>query len=390
MIIGVPKEIKVSEYRVGMQPSGAKTLTREGHRVLIQSGAGVFSGYPDREYREAGAEIIKSADEVWRKSELIVKVKEPQKLEYNRMKKNQVLFCYLHLAPLPDLTRVLIDKGVNAVAFETIQTEDGLLPCLTPMSEIAGRMSVQVGASYLMRDHGGPGILLGGVPGVPPCEVLVLGAGTSGANAARLAMGMGAHVRIMDVNLGRLAYLDDIFNGKITTIMSDDYNLERYVPQTDLLIGAVLVPGGLAPKLVSGALVKKMRPGSVIVDISVDQGGCIETTHATTHDKPVYIKHGITHYCVANMPGVVPRTSTQALANATFPYLLKIARQGLEKAASMDSALLKGINVYTAPGSAKGLITNQGVADAFGCKYVSFQTVCKLPADPVKIGKRNK
>jgi len=388
MIIGVPKEIKTAEFRVGLIPSGAKALTRDGHQVLIQAGAGISSGYPDQEYKEAGAEVIKSANEVWEKAEIIVKVKEPQKPEYDRMRKNQVLFCFFHLAPLPDLTRVLIDKGVNAVAFETIQTKEGLLPCLMPMSEIAGRMSVQVGASYLMRDRGGPGILLGGVPGVAPCEVLVLGAGTSGTNAARLAVGMGARVRIMDTNLSRLAYLDDIFNGKVTTVMSDDYNIERYVPETDLLVGAVLLPGSLAPRLVSEDLVKKMRPGSVIVDISVDQGGCIATTHPTTHKNPVYIKHGVTHYCVANMPGAVPRTSTQALANATFPYLLKIARQGLEKAAGADTALLRGINVYTAPGSTKGLITNQGVADAFGCKYVSFETVCRFPENSDKTGKR--
>jgi len=379
MIIGVPKEIKISEYRVGMLPAGVRALVKDGHQVLVESGAGVNSGYSDQEYLAAGAELVKSPDQLWQKAEMVVKVKEPQKKEYHRLRQNQILFCYLHLAPLPELTRALLNAGVNAVAFETIQTHDGLLPCLMPMSEIAGRMSVQVGASYLMRDHGGPGILLGGVPGVPPCEVLVLGAGTAGENAARLAAGMGAHVRLMDINLSRLAYLDDIFGGRIATVMSDEYNIERYVPETDLLIGAVLVPGSLTPVLVSEALVKKMRPGSVIVDIAVDQGGCIATTRPTTHARPTYVKHGVTHYCVANMPGAVPRTSTQALANAVFPYVLKIARDGLEKAAARDQALAKGINIYACSGKPPGVLTNQGVAKACGEKYLPLERAVKKP-----------
>ena len=377
MIIGVPKEVKIAEYRVGMMPAGVKALVKAGHRVLVECGAGVNAGYPDRDYLAAGAELVKSADRLWQKAEMVVKVKEPQKKEYHRLRRNQILFCYLHLAPLPELTSALLKAGVNAVAFETIQTQDGLLPCLMPMSEIAGRMSVQVGAAYLMRDRGGPGILLGGVPGVPPCEVLVLGAGTAGENAARLAAGMGAHVRLMDINLSRLAYLDDIFGGRIATVMSDEYNIERYVPETDLLIGAVLVPGGLAPVLVSEALVKKMRPGSVIVDIAVDQGGCIATTHPTTHANPTYVKHGVTHYGVANMPGAVPRTSTQALANAVFPYVLKIARDGLEKAAAKDPALAKGINVYACPGKPGAVLTNQAVAKACGEKYLPLERAVK-------------
>jgi len=368
MIVGVPREVKNSEYRVGLIPAGARALDKQGHEVFIEAGAGVSSGFADDDYRAAGAGIVRSADQLWAKADMVVKVKEPQPEEYHHLKKGQVLFCYLHLAPVPGLTRALISSGVNAVAFETIQTDDGLLPCLMPMSEVAGRMSVQVGAQYLMRDQGGPGILLSGVPGVPACEVLVLGGGTAGTNAARLAAGMGARVRVMDVSLSRLAYLDDIFSGRITTVISDEYNIERFVPETDLLIGAVLVPGALAPVLVSEDLVKKMRPGSVIVDISVDQGGCIATTRPTTHENPTYKKHGVTHYCVANMPGAVPRTSTQALANAVFPYVLKIADDGLAKAARKDPALARGINVFLPQGKDRGVVTNAEVAKSVGLK----------------------
>ncbi len=366
MIIGVPRELKTEEYRVGLVPAGARALGKAGHTVLIESGAGIGAGYPDGEYGAAGAEIVLRAREVWGRAELIAKVKEPQAAEYDLLRPGLILFCYLHLAPLPELTRTLTDHGVIAVALETIQTDDGLLPCLMPMSEIAGRMAVQVGAIYLTRDKGGPGILLGGVPGVPPCEVLVLGGGTAGTNAARLAAGMGAHVRIMDINLGRLAYLDDIFNGRVTTVMSDEHNLERYVPQADLLIGAVLVPGGRAPVLVTDALVHRMRPGSVIVDIAVDQGGCVETIHPTTHDDPVYRVHGVTHYGVANMPGAVPRTSTEALTNATLPFLIKIANKGIKQAILDVPAIRKGVNVYAPAGEGRGWVTNQAVAQALG------------------------
>ncbi len=379
MIIGIPKEIKTAEYRVAVLPGGVRSLVNEGHQVLIQAGAGIYAGYPDHIFRAAGAEIIKGADQVWKKAEIIVKVKEPQKIEYLRMRRGQILFCYLHLAPVPGLTRALISAGVNAVALETIQTMDGLLPCLIPMSEIAGRMSVQVGASYLMRDRGGPGVLLGGVPGVAPCKVVVIGAGTAGMNAARLAQGMGAQVIVMDINLSRLEHLDDLFNGRVITVMSDPANLEKYVPEADLLIGAVLITGARAPVIVPESLVKKMKPGSVIVDIAVDQGGCIATTRPTTHDHPTFKKHGVTHYCVANMPGAVAKTSAQALANATFPYLARIARSGLEQASLQDPAISAGINIYTPAGAAKGLVTNAGVARSIGTGYIPIE---KLIAGP--------
>lgn len=373
MIIGVPRERKREEYRVGLVPSGARALTRAGHRVLVESGAGLGAGYPDDEFAREGAEILPQAEQVWSRCEVLVKVKEPQESEYQFLRPGLTLFCYLHLAPLPALTKVLIDRGVTAVALETIQTDDGLLPCLMPMSEIAGRMSVQVGARYLMRDAGGPGILLGGVPGVPPCEVLILGGGTAGANAAKLASGMGAHVRIMDVNLSRLAYLDDIFGGRITTVMSDEHNLERYVPEADLLIGAVLLPGGRAPILVPDSLVGQMRPGSVIVDIAVDQGGCVGTIHPTTHDDPVYTVHGVIHYGVANMPGAVPRTSTQALCNATLPFILKLANLGIERATKEVPALRRGVNVFCRKAGEKGAVTCEPVARALGYDYRSIE-----------------
>ena len=373
MIVGVPREQKREEYRVGLVPAGVRALVRAGHRVVVESGAGLGAGYPDEEFDRAGAELLPQASQVWERSELLVKVKEPQESEYEFLRPGLVLFCYLHLAPLPQLTRVLLDRSVTAIALETIQTDDGLLPCLMPMSEIAGRMSVQVGARYLMRDAGGPGILLGGVPGVPPCEVLILGGGTAGANAAKLAVGMGAHVRVMDLNLGRLVYLDDIFGGRIATVMSDEHNLERYVPEADLLIGAVLVPGGRAPVLVRKELVGAMRPGSVIVDIAVDQGGCIETIRATTHDDPVYIVEGVTHYGVANMPGAVPRTSTQALANATLPYVLKLANLGIERALGEVPALQRGLNVYCRPGAAAGSVSCGPVARALNLPHEPFE-----------------
>jgi len=373
MIIGVPKEIKTSEYRVAILPSGVRTLVKEGHQVLIQSGAGVFAGFPDQVYKEYGAKIVKDPNHLWEKAEMIVKVKEPQKIEYKRLRRGQILFCFLHLAPARELTRSLVNAGVNAVALETIETPDRQLPCLIPMSEIAGRMAVQMGASYLMLDRGGPGILLGGVPGVAPCKVVILGAGTAGTNAARLAEGMGAQVIMMDINLSKLERIDALFCGKVVTVISDHTNIEKYVPEADLLIGAVLVPGERAPVIVPASLVKKMKKGSVIVDIAVDQGGCIATTHPTTHEKPVFVKYGVIHYCVANMPGAVPRTSTQALANATFPFLARIARLGLEKASQQDPAIRAGINIYTPAGERKGLIANPAVAKAFGAECVRIE-----------------
>jgi alanine dehydrogenase len=369
LIIGVPRERKIEEHRLGIVPSGVKTLVKSGHSMIIESGAGLGTGYTDDDFQDAGAEIMPKAKHVWEKSDMVIKVKEPQPDEYQYLRSGLTLFCYLHLAALPDLTKKLIESGVTAIAFETIQTNDGILPCLMPMSEIAGRMSVQVGARYLMRDHGGPGILLGGVPGVPPCEVLILGGGTSGTNAAKLAVGMGAHVMIMDVNLSRLAYLDDIFGGRITTVMSDEHNIETYVPNADLVIGAVLLPGRKAPVLVSKNLVKKIRPGSVIVDIAVDQGGCIETIKPTTHDDPVYKVKGVTHYGVANMPGAVPRTSTQALTNATLPYLIKLANMGIKKALFEVGPLQKGLNICPIEKDGKGVVTCKGVADSLNMPY---------------------
>ena len=377
MIIGVPREIKTHDYRVGMVPEGVRVLTRAGHTVLLEKDAGSAAGYSNDEYVHSGARLISSPADIWGEAELVVKVKEPQPAEYDLMQKNQILFCYLHLAPVPELTRTLMDRCINAVALETIQYEDGHLPCLMPMSEIAGRMAIHIGIRYLMHDCGGPGILLEGVPGVPPCEVLVLGAGVVGINAARVAANLGAHVRIMDTNLSRLAYIDEAFDGRISTVMSNDHNIEKFVPEAQLLIGAVLVPGGRTPVLVSRELVSEMREGSVIVDIAVDQGGCVETTRPTTHDDPVYTVSGVTHYCVENIPGAVQRTSTQALTNATLPFVIKIANEGLEKAAAKDSALKLGINIFVPKDGGKGVITCKPVADSLGESYVPIdETAC--------------
>jgi len=375
MILGVPRETKAEEYRVGMVPAGAALLVREGHRVLVESGAGLGAGYSDEEFAAAGAEIMPQARQVWKEADTVVKVKEPQPSEYELLQEGKVLFCFLHLAPLPHLTETLLKKGVTSVALETIQTDNGVLPCLMPMSEIAGRMSVQVGAHYLTRDKGGPGILLGGVPGVPPCEVLVLGAGTAGKNAARLAAGMGAQVRILDIDLARLAYLDDVFGSRITTVMSDEHNIEVCVPEADLLVGAVLLPGGRAPILVREALVSRMKPGSVIVDIAVDQGGCVETIKPTTHNDPTYLVHGVTHYGVANMPGAVPRTSTQALTSTTLPYLRKMANLGLDKALEQMPSLRKGVNTYCKSGESSGALTCEAVAESQGLEYRSLEEI---------------
>lgn len=381
MIIGVPRETKREEYRVGMVPTGARALIRAGHQVLVESGAGLGAGYQDDEYAEVGAELLPRAGQVWERAELIVKVKEPQPEEYGFLRAGQTLFCYLHLAPLPELTRKLIDGRVNAFALETIQTDDGLLPCLMPMSWIAGRMSVQVAAMYLLRRNGGPGVLLGGVPGVPPCEVVILGGGTAGAHAASMAAGMGANVRVMDIDLGRLAQIEDLFQGRVITVVSDEHNIETFVPRADVLIGAVLLPGRRAPILVTENLVREMRPGSVIVDIAVDQGGCVETIRPTTHDQPVYQVHGVTHYGVANMPGAVPRTSTQALTNATLPYVLKLANHGVGRALKKEAALARGLNVAPLPGEKKAAVTNQAVAESLGLEYTPLEQVLAAMED---------
>ena len=346
MNIGLPKEVKDNEYRVGMVPAGVHALVEEGHKVWIQKKAGEESGFKDSEYSDAGGTLVETADEVFERSELIVKVKEPVAEEYPRLKAGQIVFSYLHLAPLPDLTQLLLDKKVVGVAYETIPDRHGTLPLLTPMSEIAGRMSVIVGSYYLQKPRGGRGVLLGGVPGAKPATVAIVGAGTVGLNAAKMAMGLGAHVRILDVDLDRLRHLDDLFFGKIETVLSNAYTIAEAVKSAELLIGAVLIPGANAPKLVTRKMVASMYPGAVIVDVAVDQGGCIETTHPTSHSDPVYMEEGVLHYCVTNMPGAMPRTSTIALTNATLPYVKKIARLGLKGAIKENRLLKDGVNTF--------------------------------------------
>ncbi len=347
MIIGVPKEIKNSENRVAIVPSGVKAFTQAGHKVFIERGAGSGSGIQDEEYILSGAEIVSSSQEVYRKAEMIMKVKEPLPPEYPLLQEGQILFTYLHLAPVPDLTHALLKAKVVGIAYETIQLEDRTLPLLTPMSEIAGRMSVHVGAYFLHKELGGSGVLLGGVPGVEPGKVVILGGGTVGTHAAKMAIGTGASVSIVDIDLNRLRYLDDIFGGRVHLVMSNYYNIERLVREADLVIGGVLVTGATAPKLVTKGMLSKMKEGSVIVDVAVDQGGCFETCRATTHQSPTYTVDGVIHYCVANMPGAVARTSTFALTNATLPYALRIANLGYKEAMKRDPALMKGLNVQT-------------------------------------------
>ena len=363
MVIGIPKEIKDHEYRVSVAPDGVRALTRGGHQVRVESSAGVGSGYSDADYANAGATIAGSNEEVFRKSDLIVKVKEPQLSECSLFRPGQTLFTYLHLASLPDVTKALLDAKVTAIAYETIEAKDGTLPTLTPMSEIAGRMSVQIGARYLEKTQGGKGLLLAGVPGVEPAHVVVLGAGVVGSAATRIAVGMGARVTVINLDLERLRYLDDLYQGRIVTRASTPAAIEVSVLAADLVIGAVLVPGARAPKLVSRELVGRMKPGSVIVDVAVDQGGCFETTRPTTHTDPVYLVDGVLHYGVANMPGIVPRTSTTALTNATFPFLQRLATQGVEQAIRSDAGLAKGVNL------SGGKITCRAVADAHGLRF---------------------
>ncbi|MDI3327061.1 MAG: alanine dehydrogenase [Alicyclobacillaceae bacterium] len=364
MVIGVPREIKNNENRVAATPAGVYALVSAGHRVLVEAGAGEGSGFSDREYREAGAELVAEAKRVWESADLVVKVKEPQPEEYNFFRPGLILFTFLHLAAAPELTKALVDREVVAVAYETIQLENGSLPLLTPMSEVAGRMSVQIGAQFLEKPYGGKGVLLGGVPGVPPARVVILGGGTVGTNAAKMAVGLGADVTVLDKNPDRLRELDDLFAGRVRTVMSNAYTLGQEVPRADLLIGAVLVPGARAPKLVTEEMVARMSPGSVIVDVAVDQGGSIETVdRATTHSDPVYVKHGVVHYAVANIPGAVPRTATLALTNATLPYVSALADAGYRRAVAQNSALAKGVNV------AHGRVTNEAVAASLGLPY---------------------
>jgi alanine dehydrogenase len=363
MIVGLPKEVKDSEYRVGLVPAGVRTLTDAGHTVIIESGAGEGSGISNEEYLQAGGHIVDTAEEVWSRAEMIVKVKEPISSEYDYLREGLILFTYLHLAPARELTRVLLDRGVTGIAYETITNDLGHLPLLTPMSEVAGRMAIQVGATYLEKINGGRGVLLGGVPGVAPARVTIIGGGVVGTNAAKIAVGMGASVVIIDKDLERLRYLDDIFGSRVRTLASNPYTIAESVAASDLVVGAVLVPGAAAPKLVTREMLRAMPRGAVIVDVAVDQGGCIETTRPTTHSHPVFYVENVLHYGVTNMPGAVPRTSTFALTNVTLPFALKLANKGFVEAIKSDRHLKNGVNTY------KGRVTYEAVARDQGLEY---------------------
>ncbi|MCB1018624.1 MAG: alanine dehydrogenase [Acidobacteria bacterium] len=358
MLIGAPKEVKDHETRVGLVPAGVKTLRQAGHEVVVEAAAGEGSSIPDEEYRAAGAVVVDSAADVWGQADIVVKVKEPQPSEYPGLRPGLTLFTYLHLAPLRELTQRLLDTRTTAIAYETVQRDDGALPLLEPMSEVAGRLAPQEGAEYLESAHGGRGVLLGGVPGVPPAEVVIVGAGTVGSNAAKVAIGTGAHVTILDLNIERLRRLDDLYSGKITTLVSNPGVLEEACLKADLLIGAVLVAGKSAPKIITRDIVRRMRKGSVFVDVAIDQGGCSETSKPTTHSDPVFTVDGVIHYCVTNMPALAPRTSTFALTNATLPYLQKLANLGVEEALHADPALMRGLNTYA------GSIAHAAVAES--------------------------
>lgn len=367
MFIGVPKEIKNNENRVALTPSGVVSFVKAGHAVLIEKGAGIGSGFTDEQYSDVGALITNTAEQVWADSQMILKVKEPLESEYKYFRPGLILFTYLHLAADPELTKALKDSGVTAIGYETV-TMNRTLPLLTPMSEVAGRMSVQIGAQFLQKTNGGMGILLAGVPGVSRGKVTIIGGGVVGTNAAKMAVGLGADVTMIDVSADRLRQLDDIFGHQITTLMSNPMNIAQAVAQADLLVGAVLIPGAKAPKLVTEAMVKTMKPGSVIVDVAIDQGGIVETSdHVTTHDHPTFEKHGVVHYSVANMPGAVPRTSTIALTNVTIPYAMEIANKGVRKAIAENPALKCGVNVLN------GEITFEAVAGDLGYPYVSVE-----------------
>jgi alanine dehydrogenase len=367
MLIGVPKEIKTREYRVGLVPGGVAAHVARGHQVMIERGAGLGSGISDEEYAAVGAQIVDKAADVWARADMIVKVKEPVAAEYGLMKEGQTIYTYFHLAADRPLTKALLEHKISAVAYETIQTEDNQLPLLKPMSEVAGRMAVQVGAVSLQKEHGGKGILLPGVPGVRRGKVVILGGGVVGTNAAKVASGMGAEVVILDISVNRLAVLDDIFGSRLTPLFSDKANIERHVRDADLVIGGVLIPGAKAPKLVSEKLISQMSEGSVVVDVAVDQGGCIETCHPTTHDNPTYVVHGVVHYCVANMPGAVAQTSTFALNNATIQYGLRLADLGVVEAVKRDRALALGVNTYG------GKCTYKAVAEALELEYTPLE-----------------
>jgi len=363
MIIGVPKEIKNNENRVALTPAGAFELVRDGHKVFIQKTAGVGSGFSDAEYKKAGAKILPTIESVYKKAEMIIKVKEPIKSEYKLVKENQLLFTYFHFASHKPLTKAMIKSKAVCLAYETVELEDRSLPLLVPMSEVAGRMSVQEGAKYLEKPLKGRGILLGGIPGVPPAKVLILGGGVVGMQAAKMAAGLGSNVTIMDINLNRLRHLADIMPANVQTMYSSEYNIRRLIKNHDLIIGAVLIPGAKAPNLITKDMLKDMRPGTVLVDVAVDQGGCFETTKPTTHKDPIYVIDEVVHYSVANMPGAVPYTSTIGLTNSTLPYAKKLANLGWKKACKEDESLKLGLNVI------QGDIVYKGVADAFKMKY---------------------
>lgn len=366
MIIGVPKEIKNNENRVAMTPAGAHAFCQAGHEVVIEKSAGLGSGFADNEYVEAGASIIETADEVFEKADMIMKVKEPMPVEYDRLKPNQVLFTYFHFASSLELTKAMMKNNIVCITYETVQTADGALPLLAPMSEVAGKMSAHVAAYYMALPYGGTGVLMGGVPGVKPAKVVVIGGGTVGTCAAKVAAGIGARVTLFDININRLRYLDDVLPKNITLLYSNQHSIEEEIKDADAVIGAVLIPGAEAPKLVTEGMIKKMKPNSVIVDVAIDQGGCIETSKPTSHSEPVYKLHGVLHYCVTNMPGAFARTSTFALTNATLPYGLKLANLGYKEALKADEALAKGLNIVN------GKITYAPVAKAFGFECYSM------------------
>lgn len=374
MLIGVPKEIKNHEYRVGLTPSGVRELVANGHKVLVQTHAGLAIGFTDEQYIQAGASIASNAEEVFERSEMIVKVKEPQPVECRMLRPGQVLFTYLHLAPDPEQTKLLIESDAVAIAYETVTDERGGLPLLAPMSEVAGRMAIQAGAHALEKAQGGRGVLLGGVPGVAPAKVVVIGGGVVGLNAARMAMGAGADVTILDKSLTRLKEIDMVFGGRIKTLMSNGANIDDSIRDADLVIGAVLIPGAAAPKLVTRAMLKTMKPGAVLVDVAIDQGGCFETSRPTTHQDPIYTVDGIVHYCVANMPGGVARTSTQALTNATLPYALELANKGWRQALLDNAHLRNGLNIC------RGRVAYQAVAQDLGYAYVDPIEAIKAPS----------
>ena len=369
MIIGTTKELKNHEYRVGLTPDNSAAFITKGHQVYVETRAGEGAGFSDEEYRAAGAVVLDTAAEVYEKCDMIIKVKEPEPSEYNLLRNGQLLFTYLHLAPNPQLAEALISRGVKAVAYETITDKEGNLPCLRPMSQVAGRLSIQEGAKYLERSFGGRGLLLGGVPGVERGKIAIIGGGIAGTYAAKAAVGMDAQVTLLDINLNRLSYLEDVFGASVTTLYSTEANIRKCLAEADLVIGSVLIPGGSTPKLVRREHLKLMKKGAVIVDIAIDQGGCCESSHTTTHDNPVYIEEGIVHYCVGNMPGAVPYTSTIALSNSTFRYAMQMADLGLEEAARRDPGLANGINIYDHK------CTNRNVAKSLGLDYTPVAEV---------------